>query len=252
MTDLALAAAGGAGVGDDGAGAAALRARLRGLHGHTHEVLLRAHGAGTVTIRTGLRGRAFLRAGAVAGAAGLDAGEGDLALAAEGRVFKADLDLADDVLALARPSSAAGGRRSAAAEKVAEDIAQISEAAEAAAKPAAEAGARVRVEVRVDAREAVLIVPGLFVGVGEDLIGLVDLLELFLGRFVAGVLVGVIFHGQLAVGLFDLGVGRVLLHAQYLVIISFVLICHSFSPQIRWATADRGGRAAPIKLYSAN
>ena len=31
-----------------------------------------------------------------------------------------------------------------------------------------------------------------------------------------------------------------------------VLICHSFSPQIRWATADRGGRAAPIKLYSAN
>ena len=109
VADLALAAAGGAGVGDDGTGAAALRARLRGLHGHAHEVLLRAHGAGAVAIRTGLRGRAFLRAGAVAGAAGLDAGEGDLALAAEGRVFKADLDLADNVLALARPSSAAGG-----------------------------------------------------------------------------------------------------------------------------------------------
>ena len=90
-------------------GAAALRARLRGLHGHAHEVLLRAHCGGAATIRTGLRGRAFLRAGAVAGAAGLDAGEGDLALAAEGRVFKADLDLADNVLALARPSSAAGG-----------------------------------------------------------------------------------------------------------------------------------------------
>ena len=114
------------------------------------------------------------------------------------------------------------------------------------------AEACVWVEIRVYTREAVLVIPGLFIGIGQNLIRLVDFLEFFLSGFITGILIGVVFHGQLAVGLFDLGVGRVLLHAQYLVIISFVLICHSFSPQIRWATADRGGRAAPIKLYSAN
>lgn len=185
----------------------------------------------------------------MAGAARFDAGEGDLALAAKGRVLKADLDLTDDVLALRRASSTAGRRR-AAAEEIAEDIAEIPEAAEAAASKSAEA--RVRIEIRVDAREAVLVVPGLFIGVGQDLIRLVDLLELFLGGLVAGVLIGVVFHGQLAVGLFDLGVGRVFLDAQHLVIISFVLICHTISPQIRWVTADRGGHAAPVKLCFTN
>ena len=249
MAHLALAPAGGAGVGDDSAAAAALRARLIGLHGHAHEILLGAHGAGAVAVRTGLGARALLCAASMAGAARFDAGEGDLAFTAESRVLKADLDLADDVLALRRTSSAAGRRR-AAAEEIAEDIAEIPEAAEAAASKSAEA--RVRIEIRVDAREAVLVVPGLFIGVGQNLIRLVDLLELFLGGLVAGVLIGVVFHGQLAVGLFDLGVGRVFLDAQHLVIISFVLICHTISPQIRWVTADRGGHAAPVKLCFTN
>ena len=131
----------------------------------------------------------------------------------------------------------------------AEDIAEISKSEPASAKAAE---ACVWVEIRVYAREAVLVIPGLFIGIGQNLIRLVDFLEFFLSGFITGILIGVVFHGQLAVGLFNLGVGRVFLNAQHLVIISFVLICHSFSPQIRWATADRGGRAAPIKLYSAN
>ena len=57
--------------------------------------------------------------------------------------------------------------------------------------------------VGVDAREAVLVVPGALVRVGEHLVGLVDLLEFGLGFLVAGVQVGVVLLGQLAVGLFD-------------------------------------------------
>ena len=97
-------------------------------------------------------------AGAVAGAAGFDAGEGDLAFTAESRVLKADLDLADDVLALRRASSAAGRRRCAASEEIAEDIAEISKSEPASAKAAE---ACVWVEIRVYAREAVLVIPGL-------------------------------------------------------------------------------------------
>lgn len=174
--------------------------------------------------------RALLCAGAVAGAAGFDAGEGDLAFTAESRVLKADLDLADNVLALRRASSAAGRRRCAASEEIAEDIAEISKSEPASAKAAE---ACVWVEIRVYAREAVLVIPGLFIGIGQNLIRLVDFLEFFLSGFITGILVGVVFHGQLAVGLFNLGVGRVFLNAQHLVIISFVLICHTISPQIR-------------------
>ena len=57
VPDLALALAGLAGILDHLARAAALRARLIGLHGHAHEILLGAHGAGAVAVRTGLGAR---------------------------------------------------------------------------------------------------------------------------------------------------------------------------------------------------
>ena len=158
------------------------------------------------------------------GRAGFDARIRDLLLAAEGRVLKADLDLRDHVLSLTGAGSARGGAACAAAEEVAENIAQISEAAEAS--KSAEAGARIGVEVRVDTREAVLVVARLFVRVGQHLVGLVDLLEFFLCRFIARVLVGVVLHGKLTVSLLDLRIGCVFLDAQNLIIISFVLICH--------------------------
>ena len=53
--------------------------------------------------------------------------------------------------------------------------------------------------------------------------------SLFLGGLVAGVLIGVVFHGQLAVGLFDLRVRRRFGYPQHLVIITFFL-CHIHSP----------------------
>lgn len=109
---------------------AALRAALLGLHGHAHEILLDADGAAALAVRTGLGFAALFRAGAVAGAARLDALEGDLTLTAEGRILEADLNLGHDVLALLR-AGAAAGRRSAAAEEITEDVAKVAKAAEA-------------------------------------------------------------------------------------------------------------------------
>ena len=51
---------------------------------------------------------------------------------------------------------------------------------------------------------AQLVVAGALLGVAQDLVGLVDLFKAVLGLLVAGVAVGVIFHGQVAVDLFDL------------------------------------------------
>ena len=245
MPDLALALAGLAGVLDNLARAAALRARLLRLHRHAHEVLLRAHRTGAAAIRTGFRLRAVLAARAVTRRTRLDARIRNLLLAAERRVLKADFDLRNDILPLAGTRSARGRGAGAAAEEVAENIAEISEAAEAS--KAAEACARVRVEVRIDARKAILIVARLFVRVGQNLICLVDFLEFFLCRFIAGVLVRVVLHGKLPVSLLDLRIGCVFLDAQNLIIISFVLICHIVSPLCQvFRQAKRGGLLRPM------
>ena len=57
----------------------------------------------------------------------------------------------------------------------------------------------------MEAGFAELIVLFTFLGVGEDRIGFGQLLELLLGRFVAGVLVGMVFLGEFAVCFLDFG-----------------------------------------------
>jgi len=64
------------------------------------------------------------------------------------------------------------------------------------------------------ARHAVAVVRGAFVRIAQHLIGFGDELELLLGRFVAVVAVGVALHGELAVGLLDVGFARVFLDAE--------------------------------------
>ena len=49
-----------------------------------------------------------------------------------------------------------------------------------------------------------LVISGLLVRIGEDLVSFVDLLELFFGRFIAGIQVRVVLFGELSVCLFDL------------------------------------------------
>ena len=52
------------------------------------------------------------------------------------------------------------------------------------------------------------VIGGALVAVLEDLIGLVDFLEADLAVGVAGILVGVELHGELAIGALEVGVGR--------------------------------------------
>jgi len=115
-------------------------------------------------------------------------------------------------------------RRSATAESTAENapenITKIPEIGKAAAVSAAGAGARRRIKRCL----AELIVLCLLVRVGQHGVRLVDLLEVLLGIRVAGVQIGVILFGELAVGALDrLRIG-VPVYAEYFIVIS--VFCH--------------------------
>ena len=208
VDDLALAAALGAGGGggEDTHG---------GLPPHLDS-------AGAVAVRAHLRRGAGGAAVAVAGVTGLHPLHGDGLLTAEGRLFEADGHGQADALApLGGVGVGAPSAAKTAAEEAAEDVAQVAEV-EAAVESTAATGAEVGIHTGV----AKLVVPGLLVGIGQDLVGLVDLLEFLLGVFVAGVQVRMILPGHLFICFFDLILGRALGHAQDLIIISF-LLCHN-------------------------
>ena len=209
--DLALALAARAGRADNLAGAAAIRAGSGGLHGHAHEALLRADAAGALTARAGVCARAGRGAGAAALVAVFDARGRDLLFRAEGGLLKGDLNASADILAACGRIGAAARRAASAAEEAAKQVAQISEVPEAA-RTAAEGVARVRVKVGVYTREAELVVTRTLFGVGQNLVGLVNLLEALDGiRLV--VHVRMVFCSQLTVGFFNIGLGRVLADA---------------------------------------
>ena len=218
---LALAFAGVAGGFDDLAPAAALAAGGGGLHLHTHEALHHPLLAGAVAAGAGFH-LAVGGAAAVARGAVLDPGGGDLLLTTEGGLLKGQLQPGHHILAPAG-GILAGAPAGPAAEEVPEyvrEAAEISEAAEARA-------ARARAEVGVNPREAVLVVAGLLIGIGQHLVGLAHLLKPFLGFLVPGVPVGVVFHGHLSIGPFDLIGAGALVNPQHLVIVTFV-VCHTF------------------------
>ena len=75
---------------------------------------------------------------------------------------------------------------------------------------------------------AVLVVRGPLLRVAQHLVGLLGLLEFFLGllRAVPLVAVGMEFHRQLAIGLLDLVVGRILRDAENGVVVA---LCHDQS-----------------------
>ena len=211
MDDLALAPT----VGADGGG------RHRAEHG----LPLHPHLAGAVTLRTYFRGSPRLAAGTLAGLAVFHVLDGHVLLAAKGRLFQGQRQAGADGAALGRAgaglsASAEAAAPKAPAEEGAEEIADVAhvKAAEATGS-ASPAGA----EVGVDARKAKLVVLGPLVLVRQHLIGFVDLFKAGLRLFVPRVQVGVVLLGQLSVCFFQL-VGRgVLLHAQDLVVISFLL-----------------------------
>ena len=103
----------------------------------------------------------------------------------------------------------------AAAEEAAEDVPQITEV------EAAEAAALTGAIVGIGAGKAKLVIAGLLLRVGQDLVGLVDLLEALLAFFIARMQVRVVGLGQLAVGFFDFVLGCPLFDTEHFIIISF-------------------------------
>ena len=149
------------------------------------------------------------------------------------RLVKRQGDAHPDVLALAggvgiRRTARAAKTAEAAAKDVAENIAEVNTVAAKAAETAKAAGAAAVLGsvVGVNTGKAVLVVELALLRVRKHLVRLVDLLELFLGFLVAGVIVRVVLHGQLAVSLFDLRVGSRLGYTQHFVVITF-LLCHN-------------------------
>ena len=109
-------------------------------------------------------------------------------------------------MALARRIGVGAGRAAeaakaaeTAAEDIAEDVAQIDAAGAAeAAKAATVAAAGLAGPiVGIDPSESELVIALALVRVGKNIVGLIDLLELFLGVLVAGVQVGVVLFASL-------------------------------------------------------
>ena len=161
-------------------------------------------------------------AAAAAGGAVLDSGGGYFLFAAESRLFKGQLQPGHDVFTPAG-RVLAGTPAAAAAEEIAEYVRKAAEIAEAAKTAGTGAG----IEVGVHPGEAELVIAGPLVGIGQHLVGLAHLLELFLGCLIAGVPVGVVLHGHFPIGfLYLIGAGA-LVDPQHLVIVTFVF-CHTF------------------------
>ena len=101
-------------------------------------------------------------------------------------------------------------RTAPAAEHLAENIAEIEtlRAAETAE------AARARTCALFERGMAVLVVHGAFFFVGQGVVGFLNFFKFFFGLLVALIAVGMVFHGQLAVGFFDFVVARSSGYAQ--------------------------------------
>jgi hypothetical protein len=150
--------------------------------------------------------------GAVAGADGAahDARDGQRDVLAEHRLFEVERQVITKVVAAggAIAAFAAAAEEVAEAEQVAEDVAEV--------------GELIRVEPAHAgcASVAVTVVAGPLLLVGEHAVRFRRLLELLLGIGIAGVLVGVVLHRELAVGLLDVVHRRATLHAEDFVVIT--------------------------------
>ena len=169
--------------------------------------LLHAHLTLTVAGIAGLRRGALGRARALAGPALGERGNLDLGLGAEYRLFEIQLELVAQVGASKYLGAAALSPGEDISEHLPEDVPEGLPRAESA-RPSA-----------FQTRVAELVVYRALACVGEDLVGLLGLLELVLGLRIVGISVRVILHGEAPVGLLDVGLGRVSRHFEELVVI---------------------------------
>ena len=198
----AVAVAVRAGVLDDFAGAAAFRADAGLLDDAEHAALLPHHLTAAVAVGAGRDAVVVLGAGAMAVRTDHLLVDFHLLLDGCGHLLQRQFHLDADVAAFAHaPLLAAAATEAAEVE---------------AAEPASEAAAEHIGEVAEDVAEvhagevagltahsgvAELVVTRLLVGIAQHIVRLRGLLELLLGFLVAGISVGVVLHGLLAVGL---------------------------------------------------
>ena len=193
-----------------------------------------------VTARTRLAGRAGVDArarlgpAAAAALAGVDEVIGDLDGGAAGGLLQRDLHLDADVATLdaARGRTPAEGAKRVAPEERVEDVREGPEAV------------RRRVEAaRVEPLEAVAVVGGAPLGIGQDLVGLSGLLELLLGLGVVPVHVRVKLACEPAEGLLDIGVAGVPGDPEHLV---GVAPHSSYTSATKRDNSRAASRTAPI------
>jgi len=168
--------------------------------------------ASTLALRAGDGLRAFLRPAAGTGLAALQDPEFDFLVRALDGLLKGQAQVVAQIrpgLGSATPGRPAGGRR--AAEEGIEDVAEATEPLEPGASPAAR-------PVYAGPTKGVVALPSL--RVGQDLVGVVDLLEPLLGLRLR-VDIGVPLLGELAEGALDISVARAALDAEHLVEVAF-------------------------------
>jgi hypothetical protein len=163
------------------------------------------------------------RAGARAAAGGTELGTGDLYLflTAQGCFFKGNGDIVTQVITA--PGRLAGGG-SGASEKGLEDIPEAAEIKSLESPPPEKA-------LGTAVPEAVIC--RTFIGVRENLVSLIDLLELFRGAVILTA-VGMILESQLPESLPDILGGGVAGNPEYFIIVTLyshknILSCHDFS-----------------------
>jgi len=175
--------------------------------------------AGAITLRApdGLGPR--LRARTATCRAWLLPDDLDLLLRSEDRLLKGNLQIVAQIRTSSRASLRGGAHPAEAAEELLEDVVEARETgpAESACAPGEALGARM----------AVTVIRGSAVGIAQDFVRFIDLLETFLGigRLVY---VRVILARQAPVGAFDGVIVRIARHAQYFVVIA---LAHNLSPR---------------------
>jgi len=132
-------------------------------------------------------------------------------LAACGQQSQQAADKAKAEAAKAAEATAAATRAAAATEAAAVATAEATTAEAAAVTTTAAAKTALIAEL---APPTVLIISGTFLAIGKNLVSLLAFLEFFLRPRIVRVAVGVMLHGQLAVGLLDLVVGSVAVDAE--------------------------------------
>jgi hypothetical protein len=225
------AVAGGARVVDHVALARTVGARLR----EAEEALVVVDDPPAVALRAHVRGRARLGAASVAGRASRVAREVDRGRQAPYGVVEVEVQLGLEVRPPVRagaPARAAGRAPPAAAvEQATEHVAQVADVLEpeGARGPARAAGPGATEHAAHRAQLADLVVFLALSGVADDVVGRRHLLEALLGGLVAGVRVGVVLAGQLAVRALDVLLGGRVAHPEDAVVVllePLALGCH--------------------------